>query len=270
MMTFIVGVVVGIVLLGVAARHASLGSYIGPWLAPGRNGERSESLSGEALDKLRREAPGLADRITKPAKVDPADVPAEVKAEDHRDAVATGDLSAVREHTRRFIRNPDVAELIAILLMWNPARRQSGSSPGEKYYERSLMLALKRYGFDGRVDQQPRLQWSDGLTGSRPAQPDLTLRGRVLVEIKADLTQADEADRAMGQMLRYLLAWRDQGPAVLVVCGEVPPIMRFLVRHYVDIWRGRLGCPITVFFKRDDEPRESVADFPEEQDDAQT
>jgi hypothetical protein len=52
-------------------------------------------------------------------------------------------------------------------------------------------------------------------------------------------------------MLRYLLAWKRRGPAVLVVCGDCSEELRFLIRTYVVGWRRQIQLPVTVYFKRD-------------------
>lgn len=74
----------------------------------------------------------------------------------------------------------------------------------------------------------------------------------MLIEVKADLGTTSASDRSLGQMLRYLLAWKARGPAILVICGECDPLMSLIVRQYVDSWRTARQLPVTVWFARDE------------------
>jgi hypothetical protein len=54
-------------------------------------------------------------------------------------------------------------------------------------------------------------------------------------------------------MLRYLLAWGKDAPAILIVCGDVEPIMRAVITQYVEAWRTGLRLPVTAWFAREEE-----------------
>lgn len=171
---------------------------------------------------------------------------------------ASSEAEAV-EAAKRFIRDPSVAKAVAVLVRWRTRKNNS-----EQAYQNSFRTFASRNGYGGAVAEKPRIPWGGG-GGSRVAVPDLVLDDRVLVELKADLEGSGETDRAMGQMLRYLLAWKSRGPAVLAVCGRVSPELRFLVRIYVDTWRKQLNLPVTVFFKQDEQALEGEAvDMPTE------
>jgi hypothetical protein len=53
-------------------------------------------------------------------------------------------------------------------------------------------------------------------------------------------------------VLRYLLAFKQSGPAVLIICGECDPLMTMIVRQYVEVWRRELRLPVTVWFAREE------------------
>ena len=266
MITLLVGFSLGVLCVAVAARHPAMQSTVARALsfgsAPSPASATFGVLSDDDLNQLRRDAPEIAAAIAQPAAVDLRDVPGEIKHEDF-EGVDKDDHDAVREKAFKLVRDYDVAEIIAVLHSWNPARQRYGEAPGEDYYERSFERALKRYKFSGTIERQRRVEWRVDAGDARAGVPDVILRGRVLVELKAELTQAGQSDRALGQMLRYLFAWKTKGPSVLVVCGEVPPAIRSLLRYYLKLWRETLGLPITVYFKREEGHRTSAADFPE-------
>lgn len=258
---FVIGVAAGLTVVGVAARVPALGKYLG-MLVPGRRGT-SPVVSAEALRDLQREAPLAAQQFAAPAAVAPEEVPVEIKPEQVTQIEACESDEQAANMAARFVRDRDTARVVAALARWKPRRRQRDVDLMESEYEASLERYLNQHGFRGQLEMKPRVQWGAGgdAGGTRTAVPDIAVRGRVLVELKADLMRSDQADRAMGQMLRYLLAWKSRGTAVLAVCGYVAPEIRFLVRTYVEIWRKELGLAVTVFFKRDDGEGDRQVEF---------
>ena len=63
-------------------------------------------------------------------------------------------------------------------------------------------------------------------------------------------------------MCRYLLAWKKKGPALLVICGEVSPDIRFLIRRTIHAWRDHMGLPVSLIFTRNDADIRRAAEFP--------
>ena len=204
-------------------------------------------LPNGIVDDVRKTDPGLAQAIETPPAVPVDTVPDELPR-DRQEAIERAQTHEEAEtEARRFIRNPDVARAIATLVRWKPRPNRS-----ESQYQNSFRLFASKNGYGGVILEQERIPWGGG-GGSRIAVPDFILDNRLLLEFKADLEASGDTDRAMGQMLRYLLAWKSRGPAILAVCGKISPELRFLVRVYVQTWRKQLNLPVTVFFKRDDE-----------------
>jgi hypothetical protein len=199
-----------------------------------------------ALEELRGLAPDLFEEIRQPPAVDVDDVPEELEPE-----VVESVRGATEEEAaaiiRKRVRDRDTADVLTVLARWNARYADS-----EGTYEARFVRRLREKGFAAEIEEKPRVTWPKKGTGldGRQAIPDLAIRGRVLVELKANLRSSAEADRALGQMLRYLLAWKQTGTAVLVVCGDVAPEMHFLVRHYIHVWRTTLRLPVTVYFLR--------------------
>lgn len=186
MTTLLVGFAFGLLCIAIAVRQPRLRDHVIRLLGLDANLAAQSSLgdfSRDALDRLRTDAPDLADALAQPAAVDLGDVPPEVRAEDFA-SVDSDDHNAVKERAFKLVRNPDVAEIVAILQSWNPARQHYGATPTEDYYERSLERALKRYQFEGQVDRQRRVMWKAEAGDSRTAVPDMILRDRVLLEVK--------------------------------------------------------------------------------------
>jgi hypothetical protein len=182
-------------------------------------------------------------------------VPEEVTRSNQNDIQDAPTHAAAVEVAKRFIQDADVAEAVATLSRWRTRRNNS-----ENQYQNSFRNHARNCGYTkDDIEEKPRITWGGG-GGTRIAIPDLILRNRVLVELKADLMASGEVDRAMGQMLRYLLAWKNKGPALLVVCGDVSPEIRFLVHMYITTWRQTVNLPVTVLFKQF--PVEVIDDMP--------
>lgn len=247
-------------LMGVAAGPSVLvflknhvPSAVGPLLEKLSRSGGSPSLAGSnALEELRRVAPDVARDLESPPAVSPESLPPEVTPSVAQEIAAAPTPESSVQVAQRYFRDADVAELVALLSRWKPRRRQRGVDLTEAEYEESLASYLDRNGYGQLIDFKPRVYWPPHgeNAAARHAVPDMTFKRRVLVELKADMVRSEQADRAMGQMLRYLLAWRKEGAAILTVCGEVPPEIRYLVRHYVEFSRTKMGCAVTVFFRQ--------------------
>lgn len=270
-MCFLVGALLGAV--GAAAAvlvMVRLGLAPGPVseLLRGRGAPAGDGLSQALLDDLRDVAPGLAQRFAEPPAVPVESVPATVTTAQVNALQAASTLEDATALALKYVRDDDVARVVALLARWRPRRARAGVELTEREYEERLARVLRTEGFADQIDRQRRVGWrGDNPSGTeRMAVPDFVLRNRVLVELKADLVRSDQVDRAMGQMLRYLLAWRDKGVAVLAVCGNVPPEMRFLIRTYIESWRTTLQTPVTVIFRKTDSEADVAVEFAKRDD----
>lgn len=180
----------------------------------------------------------LADQIAAAPAIEPEAIPASI---DER----TRDLQNADQVIGR-VPHDDLQHVLRVLWGWKPRSREGN----EKGYVNSMLAYMRKNGVSGNeVEREKRIQWGGG---KRWAQPDVVVRGRVLIEIKSDLTTSSASDRSLGQMLRYLLAFKKVGPAVLIICGERDPLMTMIVRQYVEVWRSELRLPVTVWFAREE------------------
>jgi hypothetical protein len=254
---FLLGIALGIIINWASKnvrRRLGIGSADERQLG---TGEHEQGIPYAALSDLRQADPALYQAVQQAPAVPLADQPAELKPQTIQEVRNAASIDAARTALRNQVHNEDVAEIMIHLIRWAPAFRHLT----EEKYQRSLRNHLQKSGLDGRFAEKKPIAWSF-QTAEDPARvgyPDFIVgdpngpdRRKVLVEIKADLYSTADADRALGQMLRYLFAWKKCGPAILVVAGDAPPEIRFLVRLYVDTWRERLQMPVTVYFKRDD------------------
>jgi hypothetical protein len=180
----------------------------------------------------------LADQITAAPAVAPEAIPAVI--DEH-----ARNLQSAEQVIGR-VPHADLQHVLRVLWGWKPRSREGN----EKGYVNSMLAYMRRNGVpSNEVERERRIQWAGG---KRWAQPDVVVRGKVLVEIKSDLTTSSASDRSLGQMLRYLLAFKQIGPAVLIICGERDPLMTMIVRQYVEVWRSELRLPVTVWFAREE------------------
>lgn len=193
-----------------------------------------------------KEDPELVEVIESQPAVSVESVPEEVSKAVQDEIQSAPTVAAAVEIASKFIRDPDVAKIVVEVTRWRPRRCNS-----ETQYQNSFLRHLRKIGYlEGEIAEKQRITWGGDHGARRTAIPDLILGKRVLVELKADLTASGETDRAMGQMLRYLLAWKGKGPSILVVCGDISPEIRFLVRMYTTTWRKTVNLPVTVLFRR--------------------
>jgi hypothetical protein len=202
------------------------------------------------LEAIRKEDKELAARIEAPPAVDPAEVPFVVDEALQRSPDFQKVVARVYHSTLR--------ETLLGLHGWRP-RSRSGDERG---YVNSMLHYLKRNDIKGMdIEREKRITWADG---ARWAKPDVIVKQRVLVEVKADLDSSSASDRSMGQMLRYLLAWKDRGPAILVVCGQCDSVTQLLTKDNIRSWRESLKLPVTVWFVREECASEVERGMPED------
>ncbi|PZR04617.1 MAG: hypothetical protein DI536_33815 [Archangium gephyra] len=245
-MLFIVGLLCGAVLGGAAfvlcwrkvpATRDQLSRLLGQ--------ASSQALREKVIEEVAKDDSELAAVLAAKPAIPLENAPAEVTGEMQKEISAAPSAEAAFEVAKKFIRDEDVAKVIAELERWRTRRTNS-----EEAFQRSFKNHATKNGFAGGLEERRRIRW--GKDDTRVALPDLILNKRVLVELKAQMDGSGQADRAMGQMLRYLFAWKKQGPAVLAVCGTVSPEFRLVIRMYVKTWREQLHLPVTVFFKQGD------------------
>jgi hypothetical protein len=158
---------------------------------------------------------------------------------------ATVKAPDAKEQLERLVPHPDLRAFLTALQDWSPQYHEAESS-----YGNSLQTFVRRtFGPDEFVRWPSNLKLRLEDDESKVA-PDFCFRGRLLVEIKGNIYTASETDRALGQIVRYLLAWKQSGPALLIVCGECRDLYRALMLTYVTIWRKELKIPVTVYFLR--------------------
>jgi hypothetical protein len=98
--------------------------------------------------------------------------------------------------------------ILSALARWKPRICEY-----EADYELSLVRHMRRALPDASVDRQHPVR--DG-TGRLVGKIDVVLSKHLAVELKRGMTAGD-ADRAVGQVWKYLDAW-DRGPVLLVLC----------------------------------------------------
>ena len=149
--------------------------------------------------------------------------------------------------------DPELADLARVIRGWNPKRHRDESA----YHKSFCRHQLSQGYMDQEIEHNKVLRWSaldldEGEAGEEEeslARPDFFIKRRVLVELKRELTVSGESDRALGQMLRYLVAWREKGPALLLICGEANENLKAYVTIYIRSWKGA-RVPIFAWFIR--------------------
>lgn len=233
---FIVGGVLGYFLAKYQSRQlpSAFAPLAGPSIRPPQEVARD-------VAEIREVDADLADQIAAAPAVDPESIPAVIdeRTREHSDP----------ELVLGRVSDPDLKQVLGALWGWNPRSRDGD----ERGYVNSMLAHVRKNGIPAsEVERERRIHWAGG---KRWAQPDVVVRNKVLIEVKADLATSSASDRSLGQMLRYLLAFKKEGPAVLIVCGKCDPLMAMIVREYVDVWRREMRLPVTVWFAR----TESVA-----------
>lgn len=228
-LTFIIGALLGIV----------GGVFLARWIA--RNRKDVAHRLGLSTRATWLPAPG-----EKPPAVDPEKMPDTLTAED------------VKQGAAKKLPHPDLQELIERIIHWQPKRHRS-----ERKFHESFEDFLLEQGYDyDDYQHEHRISWClDDGSESRYARPDFIIRDEVLVEIKRNITVSGTTDRALGQMLRYLMAWRSKGPAVLVVCNDYDENLRQFVQRSVRSWKAQ-GVPVMAYFVRSADDKAALDDVP--------
>ncbi len=265
MLTLLIGILLGVAAAVAMVRgRARLGPGVERLLLGSAPPQMQAPLSAQVVETMKADAPAFLDAIREDPAVPVEDQPAELPKASVEEIRHAKDPEAAKAAARRWIKNPDVADAMAVLLQWEPKMHFT-----EDKYHRSLKTHLLKQGYQGRLTEKPSLVWKLDEEESRKATPDFILgdpgaptKRNVLLELKADLISSSETDRALGQMLRYLLAWKSGGAAILLVGGLTTPLIRGLVRVNVDNWRQKMRCPVMVHFLRYDTATEAMADIP--------
>lgn len=121
---------------------------------------------------------------------------------------AVFDVWKLPEGTSGVVADPEFQRLLQVLRTWRPREHRL-----EAAYEASLMRHLRKYFTRVEIDNQVPLRTPDG---QRAGRVDIVLDNTVAVELKRALTST-EADRALGQVWKYLEGW-SRGPVVLLLC----------------------------------------------------
>jgi hypothetical protein len=148
------------------------------------------------------------------------------------------------------VHDPDMLAFLTALKGWEPR-----SHHAEQSYGNSLRTFVARAGRGADLVRWPADIKLTLQGDEHRVLPDFLFR-RLLVEIKGDIRTAAEADRALGQVARYALAWKTRGPTLLIICGDCEPAYLALIKTYVTIWRRSLRIPISPYFIRSQRPEE--------------
>lgn len=85
--------------------------------------------------------------------------------------LAQPSLELARAAARELVRNPDVADALAVLIRWTPRRHTR-----EDLFQSSFRREATRNGYEGQIDEKMRLRW--GTEGGDPSQlaiPDVSV-----------------------------------------------------------------------------------------------
>jgi hypothetical protein len=121
---------------------------------------------------------------------------------------------AVLANVARTHSHPLFTELLRTLGTWNPRSHTS-----EAKYTSSLVRKLRERMPSASMELERPMRHE----GQR-FRADLVIGDAVLVEMKRGLSQA-AAQRALGQVQMYSLAWARKGPIILLICGTPRPVV---------------------------------------------
>ncbi len=273
MFEFLIGLALGVsIIVAMARSRARLNPAIERLLLGDAGNPATSQLPPEVASDIARESPELLHAIQESPAVAVEDQPAEVKQHEMEQIRQAKDPETAAMIARGLIRNPDVAEVFATIAKWRP-----NSHYGEDAYRNSFRRHINKHVYRGRMEEKRPLELMIlvGQKESRKTVPDFTLgdpdgpkKRRVLVELKANLFSSSDVDRALGQMLRYLFAWKQCGPAVLLIGGYVDHDLASLIRYYIGLWRKQMRLPVTVYFVRGREETrlDSETSMPDEEE----
>jgi hypothetical protein len=162
------------------------------------------------------------------------------------------------------IPHSELRRLLLALKTWKPKHHA-----GEDAFQRSFMRHLLANGYaEDEIERHKRMTWTarerEPNTDDKRAVPDFVIGGKVLVEIKRNVTGSGESDRSLGQMQRYSIAFRRTGPAVLIVCNEYDENLRIFVERTIRAWKSQ-GTPVLAYFARHPSVIEGDDEFPKDQ-----
>jgi hypothetical protein len=205
-------------------------------------------MGGAAAFVLLRIRPALLGRPSGSSAIPVFDDPSGPPAVNPADPNLPDSVDATQVAKIERIPHAQLRELARSLKTWKPRRHRD-----EAGYQRSFAAHLLKSGYAQEdVTRHPRLRWTaedrDPDSDDKHAVPDFSVK-RVLVEIKRDVTSSSHSDRALGQMSRYCIAWRREGPALLVVCNDYDPGLRTFVNRTVRGWKAQ-GVPVVAYFVR--------------------
>jgi len=181
--------------------------------------------------------------------------PAAVKREDI--PVSITNEEATKPEKLNEIKDPKLRALVEMLPRWKPKRHEY-----EEAFHRSFLNFLSKVEYDDDdIDWQPRIS-PRGLpptSGEKYAMPDFILERRVLVEIKRSFDMTAAADRAVGQLTRYVAYWRQKGPSLLLVCSDFDQHLRDIVDEQVRRWKA-VDIPVMAYYVRSPNPYDKGQD----------
>ncbi|MBI4704051.1 MAG: hypothetical protein HY744_23325 [Deltaproteobacteria bacterium] len=192
--------------LGVVSSLGGLGLWM--W---GRKACREAGLRRGLLVDRRESAPVASAVLGLPALLD------------CRDARRVAQLASQLGH-------PLLSGLVGQLATWHP--RGCGD---EHDYQYRLLRALRRQMPEACPASEVSIRSDDGVHKGRI---DLMVGECVLIEMKAFLT-GSSADRAIGQVRKYLTIWQGRGPVVLLLCGTDPDLARSRVEPEIEAMRAQ-------------------------------
>lgn len=175
--------------------------------------------------------------------------PAAVKREDI--PVSITNEEATKPEKLNEIRDPKLRALVEALPRWMPRRHEY-----EEAFHHSFLNFLSEAEYDDDdIEWQPRISPRGQLpaSGEKYAIPDFILKRRVLVEIKKSFDMTATADRAVGQLTRYVAYWRQKGPSLLLVCSDFDQHLRDVVDEQIERWKA-LDIPVMAYFVRSPNP----------------
>jgi hypothetical protein len=104
--------------------------------------------------------------------------------------------------------NEGLTEIVAALCTWKPRKHHLESG-----YQRALVRHLKK-----KVSMDISTEHPFYISADLKGRFDILIGKSVVIELKRNLNSSSERDRAVGQVRRYLSAWENKGPVLLVVC----------------------------------------------------
>lgn len=213
--------------------------FLAAWLA--KNKPETAARMGLLPGEPRVTGVGLPSEVPAgPAAVKPEEIPVSLTNEE-----------ATKPAKLDQIKDPKLRALVKALPGWKPKRHEF-----EEAFHRSFWNFLVKVEYDDDdIEWQPRIN-PRGLapaTSEKYAIPDFILEKRVLVEIKRSFDMTATADRAVGQLTRYVAYWRQKGPSLLLVCSDYDEHLRGVVDEQIRRWKA-IDIPVMAYYVRSPNP----------------